>query len=84
MMIMMVMMMARGLTAIQQSRDSIVDNCAFLAMLSVIRHHCGTVMGVSCKCFDLHCLQESNQTQSKEIKSNQQAIKRNRRAIKRN
>ena len=36
------MMEARGLTA--QSRDSIADHYAFLAMLSVLRHHSGTVM----------------------------------------
>ena len=33
-------------------------NCdTTIALRSEVRHHCGTVMGFSCKCFDLHCLQ---------------------------
>ena len=33
-------------------------NCdTTIALRSEVRHHCGAVMGFSCKCFDLHCLQ---------------------------
>jgi hypothetical protein len=85
--------MMRTMTMVMNDDDGDKDGAWLNGDTTISRRHCGQLCfpsyafrnspslwdrhGVLLQGFDLHCLQESNQTQSKEITRNQKAIESN-------
>ena len=88
--------MIRMMTMVMKDDDGDDDGAWLNCDTTIARQHCGQPCFPSyafpntpslwdrhgaCKCYELHCPQERNQTQSKEIKSNQKTIEQSSNAI---